>query len=99
MCVYAFTMQHCTYMYVQYYSATTKKKILSYVTTCMDLEGITLCQRKQILYDILICEIKKNLKKNPKSWKKDQTHGYHGEWGTDCMNMVKRYTLPVINKH
>lgn len=40
MCVYAFTMQHCTYMYVQYYSATTKKKMLSYVTSRMDLEGI-----------------------------------------------------------
>ena len=22
-----------------------------------------------------------------------------GEQGTDCMNMVKRYTLPVINKY
>ena len=22
-----------------------------------------------------------------------------GERGTDCMNMVKRYTLPVINKY
>ena len=22
-----------------------------------------------------------------------------GERGTDCMNMVKRYTIPVINKY
>lgn len=67
MCVYAFTMQHCTYMYAQYYSATTKKKILSCVTTCMDLEGITLSVREnKYCMMSLICEIKK---------KKNQSHG------------------------
>ena len=63
MCAYAFTMQHCTYMYVQYYSATTKKKILSYMTTCMDLEGIMISVREdKYCTRSLICGIKKKIK-------------------------------------
>lgn len=73
------------------------------MTTCMDLEGIMISVREdKYCMKSLICGIKKKKKKPKSQEKRSDTQlpeAGDGEGGTDCMNMAKRYILPVINKY